>query len=194
MGKVTVENKTLVYPMPAFLIGANVNGKPSFMTAAWSGIAGSTPPMITVAIRHTRHTLKGIKENMTFSVNVPSVDLVRETDYCGMESGAKADKVEICQFKVFYGKLETAPLIEQCPVNLECKTLHILDVGSHALVVGRIEETYVSEDCLTDGKPDVDKVKPLTYVTQPGRRYQALGEVVANAYSIGRELGNTKPD
>ena len=80
MAKVTVENKTLVYPMPAFVIGANVDGKPNFMTAAWSGIAGSTPPMITVALQHHRHTLKGMKQNMTFSVNVPSVDLVKETD------------------------------------------------------------------------------------------------------------------
>ncbi len=192
MTKVTMDNKTLVYPLPAFLIGANVDGKPNFMTAAWSGIAGSTPPMITVALRHNRYTLKGIRQNMTFSVNVPSVDLVKETDYCGTVSGAKVDKVEACQFKVFYGKLDTAPLIEQCPVNLECKALHILDVGSHALIVGRIEETYVSENCLTNGEPDVDKIKPLTYVTQPGRRYQALGEVVANAYSIGRELTSTE--
>ncbi len=188
MAKVTMDNKTLVYPMPAFLIGANVDGKPNFMTAAWSGIAGSTPPMITVALRHTRYTLKGIKQNMTFSVNVPSVDMVKETDYCGIESGTKADKVEVCQFKVFYGKLDTTPLIEQCPINLECKALHILDVGSHTLIVGRIEETYISEDCLTNGEPDVDKIKPLIYIAQPGRRYQTLGEVVANAYSIGREL------
>ncbi len=192
MTKVTIDNKTLVYPLPAFLIGANVDGKPNFMTAAWSGIAGSTPPMITVALRHNRYTLKGIRQNMTFSVNVPSVDLVKETDYCGTVSGDKVDKVEACQFKVFYGKLDTAPLIEQCPVNLECKALHILDVGSHALIVGRIEETYVSENCLTNGEPDVDKIKPLTYVTQPSRRYQALGEVVANAYSIVRELTSTE--
>lgn len=192
MNKVTIEGKTLVYPMPAFLIGATVDGKANFMTAAWSGIAGGTPPMITVAIRHTRHTLKGIKQNMTFSVNVPSTTLVKETDYCGIESGSKADKVEVCQFKIFYGKLDTAPLIEQCPVNLECKVLHILDVGSHALIVGRIEETYVSENCLTDGKPDVDKIKPIVYVSQPDRRYQALGEVVANAYTIGRDLTGVK--
>ena len=188
MAKVTMDTKTLVYPMPAFLIGANVDNKPNFMTAAWSGIAGGTPPMITVAIRHHRYTLRGIKQNMTFSVNVPSVDMVKETDYCGIESGTKADKVEVCQFKVFYGKLDTTPLIEQCPVNLECKALHILDVGSHTLIVGRIEETYISEDCLTNGEPDVDKIKPLIYIAQPGRRYQTLGEVVANAYSIGREL------
>ena len=192
MAKVTMRIKTLVYPMPAFLIGAKVDDKPNFMTAAWSGIAGGTPPMISVAIRQQRYTLKGIRQNMAFSVNVPSVDQVKETDYCGIVSGDKADKVEVCQFEVFYGKLDTAPLIEQCPVNLECTVSHILDVGSHALVVGRIEEVYVSEDCLTDGEPDVSKIKPLTYVAQPGRRYQALGEFVANSFSIGRELMNSE--
>lgn len=190
MAKVTVENKTLVFPMPAFLIGANVDGKPNFMAAAWSGIAGSVPPMITVALQHHRYTLKGIKQNMSFTVNVPSVSQVKEMDYCGVVSGSKVDKVAACGFKVFYGKLETAPLIEQCPVNLECKVMHILDVGSHALVVGRIEEAYVSEDCLTDGKPDVDKIKPIIYVTHT-RRYQAFGEVIAEAFAAGRE--SSKP-
>ena len=189
MAKVTVENKTLVYPMPAFVIGANVDGKPNFMTAAWSGIAGSTPPMITVALQHHRHTLKGMKQNMTFSVNVPSVDLVKETDYCGVVSGSKTDKVADCHFKVFYGKLTTAPMIEQYPVNLECKVMHILDLGSHELVVGRIEETYISDDCLTDGKPDINKIKPIVYA---GRRYMALGEVVGGAFTV-RDMTVAKP-
>ncbi len=186
MAKVTVENKTLVYPMPAFVIGANVDGKPNFMTAAWSGIAGSTPPMITVALQHHRHTLKGMKQNMTFTVNVPSVDLVKETDYCGVVSGSKTDKVADCHFKVFYGKLATAPMIEQFPVNLECKVMHILDLGSHELIVGRIEETYISDDCLTDGKPDVNKIKPIVYA---GRRYMSLGEAVGGGAFTVREMG-----
>ena len=188
MAKVTVENKTLVYPMPAFVIGANVDGKANFMTAAWSGIAGSTPPMITVALQHHRYTLKGMKQNMTFSVNVPSVDLVKETDYCGVVSGSKTDKVADCHFKVFYGKLVTAPMIDQYPVNLECKVMHILDLVIHELVVGRIEETYISEECLTDGKPDVNKIKPIVYA---GRRYQALGEVVGGAFTV-REMSGAK--
>ena len=192
MGKVKIDNRTTVYPMPAFLIGANVDGKPNFMTAAWSGIAGGSPPVITVGIRHTRHTLKGINKNMTFSVNVPSVSLVKETDYCGIESGSKVDKVAVCRFKIFYGKLETAPLIEQCPVNLECQVMHLLDVGSHILVVGRIEEAYVSEECLTDGNPDVKKIKPISYVSRPTPRYQALGELIGQAFSIGRELESSQ--
>ena len=186
MAKVTLENKALVYPMPAFVIGANVDGKPNFMTAAWSGIAASTPPMITVGLQHHRHTLKGMKQNMTFSVNVPSAVLVKETDYCGVVSGSKTDKVADCKFKVFYGKVTTAPMIDQFPVNLECKVMHILNLGSHELVVGQIEEAYISEEYLTDGRSDVSKIKPIAYV---GRRYVTLGEAVGGAFTV-KEMGS----
>ncbi len=112
MKKIALGPQTLIYPMPAFLIGANVGEKPNFMTAAWSGIAASTPPMITVALQHHRHTLKGIRENGAFSVNVPSANQAKETDYCGIVSGnTKADKVKDCNFTVFYGKLKNVPLI-----------------------------------------------------------------------------------
>ncbi len=188
MNKIPMGPQTLIYPMPTLLVGANVNNRPNFMTVAWGGIANGEPPMISVAIRHTRYTLSGIKQNLTFSVNLPSADMVREVDYCGLTHGSEVNKAEVCRFKVFYGKLGNAPLIEQCPINLECKVAHILDLGSHSLVVGRIEETYISEDCLTQGKPDVNKIKPLSYIRAPGRRYQALGAVIAKAFSIGEEI------
>ena len=194
MGKIKLERKPLVYPMPAFLIGATVDGKPNFMTAAWSGIAAGNPPAITVGLQPHRYTLKGIRQNMTFSVNVPSVDQVKEMDYCGIVSGSKTDKVKDCGFKVFYGNLETAPMIEQCPVNLECKATHMLDLGSHILVVGVIEDNYVSEDCFTDGRPDADKIKPLVFTPQADRGYMTLGEPVAKAFSVGKELPGAKTE
>ena len=188
MAKILMGPQTWIYPMPALLVGAQVDGKPNFMTVAWGGIANSVPPMVSVAIRHQRYTLKGIRQNLTFSVNVPSSDMVKETDYCGSVSGSKANKAEVCRFGVFYGKLDSAPLIEQCPINLECKVMHILDLGSHCLIIGKIEETHISESCLTDGKPDVNKIKPFTFTTSPSRQYQALGEVIAKAGGAGREL------
>lgn len=188
MAKIAIESKTSVFPMPAFLIGTNVDGKPNYMAAAWSGIGGGTPPVITVGIRHGRHTLKGIKQNMTFSVNVPSATQVKETDYCGIDSGSKVDKVAVCSFKVFYGRVETAPMIEQCPVNLECTVLQMLDVGSHMLVVGRIEEAYASEECMTDGNLDVDKINPFAYVIGQERHYRTLGENIGKAFGVGMEL------
>jgi flavin reductase (DIM6/NTAB) family NADH-FMN oxidoreductase RutF len=158
------------------------------MAVGWGGIVNGKPPMISVALRHRRYTLKGIKQNMTFSVNIPSTNLVKETDYCGIISGAKVNKAEVCRFKIFYGKLSNAPLIEQCPVNLECKVMHILNLGSHLLVIGQIEETHVSDSCLTDGEPDVNKIKPFIYTTAPASQYQAFGDIVAKAFSIGKEL------
>jgi len=145
-------------------------------------------PMVAVAIRRSRHTHKGITENKTFSVNIPSLDMVREADYCGTASGAKVDKVAVCQFKVFYGKLGTAPLIEQCPLNLECRLVHTIELGSHSLFIGQIEETHVSESCLTEGKLDLGKIRPLIYIGEPFRQYYALGEVMGKAFRIGLEL------
>ncbi len=192
MKKIALGPQTLVYPMPAFLVGANIGEKPNFMAAAWSGIANSTPPMITVALQHHRYTLKGIREHGTFSVNVPQTSQVRETDYCGIVTGAKEDKTAACNFTVFYGKLKTAPLIEQCPVNLECKVVHTLNLGSHTLVIGQIEDVYVSEECLTNGEPDPHKIDPLIYVTGADKAYHGMGQAVGPAFKIGMEIKKKK--
>ena len=188
MAKIAMGPRSLISALPAFLVGANVDGRPNFLAVGASGIANATPPMVSVAIHPDRYSHRGIVENGTFSLNVPSVDLVRETDYCGVVSGARFDKAAVCGFDVFYGKLGSAPLIEQCPVNLECSVVHALELGSHTLFVGRIEEVHVTESCLTDGKPDVSKIRPIAYVRDPVRQYQALGEVIARAHSVGLEL------
>ena len=185
MKKLKMGPQPMLWAHPTVLVGADVDGKPDFATVAWTGVVASTPPAVSIALQHPRYSLKGIRHNLTFSVNIPSRELVRETDYCGLISGAKTDKVKDCKFKVFYGKTPNAPLIEQCPINLECEVRHILNMGSHALVIGEVVETHVSEDCLTEGKPDVSKVKPFAFL--PGK-YHAIGEAFADAFSIGWEI------
>jgi len=188
MTKQALGPQPLLFPNPVVLVGAIVDGKPNFSTYAWCGITSGNPPTISVGVQHHRYTLKGIHQNMTFSVNVPSDDMIKETDYCGIVSGAATDKIKDCGFKVFYGTLDSAPLIEQCPINLECEVLHILNLGSHSHVIGKIVETHASEDCLTDGKPDIVKIKPLIYSRGTTARYNAVGKVLADAFSIGKEL------
>ncbi len=193
MPKVTIGPMPLLYPMPAVLVGANVSARPDFMAAAWCGIVNSQPPMISVSLQHTRYTLKGIRENKTFSVNIPSVDLVKETDYCGLATGARTDKTADCRFNVFYGKLGSAPLIDQCPVNLECRVANLLDLGSHVLVIGQIEEVHVTDSCLTDGKPDAEKIRPFLWVVGLGGEYRDLGKPIGKAFSIGKQVKSVTP-
>lgn len=184
MAKTKLGPQTLLCPMPAVLVGSLVEGKANFMTAAWCAIACMKPPAISVAINNSRHTLKGIRDTGTFSVNVPSTPLVKEVDFCGIYSGKKKDKSGV--FDLFYGDLRTAPLIRECPLNLECKMTHSLDLGSHSLVVGQIMESHVDDDCLTDGKPDPEKMDPLVYLTSI-QRYGKLGELIAKAFHVGKE-------
>ena len=188
MGKQLLGPTTNIFPMPALLVGANVNGKPNFLAVAWGGIACGEPPMISVAIRHQRYTLKGIQENGTFSVNIASVEQVKEVDYCGSVSGLKEDKVSACGFTVFYGKLDNAPMVQQLPVNLECRVEHTLDLGSHMLIVGRVEETYVSEECTSSGVADVEKIRPFAYVPAPAKHYRAVTEKIGEAFKCGLSL------
>jgi flavin reductase (DIM6/NTAB) family NADH-FMN oxidoreductase RutF len=188
MSKVALGPRTLLYPTPAVIIGAVVIGKPNFMTAAWCGVVSSKPPMVSVSLQHHRHTLVGIKENNVFSVNIPSVDLVKETDYCGLVSGSKIDKAIDCKFKVYNGKLKTAPMIEQCPVSLECKVVQILNLGSHEMVIGQVEETYVTDTCLTSGEPDVDKIQPLLSSMGTVPEYRSFGKAIGTCFSVGKEI------
>lgn len=181
MDKVTFGPKTLMYPMPAVLVGANVGGTANYMTAAWCGIACMAPPMVAVAINHARYTLKGIEENKSFAVNVPSVKQVVEADHCGMTTGTRADKSKI--FENFYGKLKNVPMAKECPVSLECKLFNTMDCGSHVLVVGEIVETFVDKEAVTGGAPDVKKVDPLIYADG---KYYRVGDFLTNAFSAGK--------
>jgi len=193
MSKIKMGPQQLLNPRPAILVGTHIDGKPNFLTVSWAGITSADPPTMSVAIRNMRYSLRGIQENRQFSVNVPSVDMVKETDYCGVVSGSQSDKVKDCGFKIFYGDLDKAPLIEQCPINIECEVLQIVALGDHSLVIGKIFESYITDSCLTKGIPDMRKINPLCFcgLTMESMGYYAVGDFIATTNAISKE---TKPE
>lgn len=194
MNKTKIDVMPLLFPHPTVMVGADVDGKPDFVTVAWITIACGTPPWMAIALNRVRHSLKGIHQTMTFSVNIPGTAMVKETDYCGIATGAKTDKSKDCNFKVFYGEVAGAPFIEQCPVNIGCTAEHILKLGSHYLIAGPIKEILVSDDCMTDGKPDASKIDPIIYMTYPAGTYNKVGEFLGPAFRIGKEIKDIKDD
>jgi hypothetical protein len=119
MSKIRLGPKPFLLPQPAVLVGTLVDGRPNYMMAAWCGMANHAPPMLTVAVRPSRHTEAGIRQNQVFSVNIPPAGLVEKADCCGIVSGAQMDKGEL--FSIHYGVLGAAPLIEECRLGLECR-------------------------------------------------------------------------
>src|SRR4030066_1890171 len=155
--KVKLGIKNCLYPMPTTLIGALVNGKPNYVTIAHVGIMDLTS--VSLGMNKSHYTNQGIKENKTFSVNIPSTKLVKETDYCGLTSGKNEDKAAL--FKTFYGILKTAPMIEQCTVHMECELIKTVDFPNPDIFIGRIVETYCDESAQTVGVVDFGKVQPI---------------------------------
>jgi flavin reductase (DIM6/NTAB) family NADH-FMN oxidoreductase RutF len=123
-------------------------------------------------------------------VNLPSSDLLTKTDYCGLVSGANADKSKV--FEVFYGTLKTAPMIRECPVALECRLVRTVDLPSHNLHIGEIVGAYADSRVIRDGKPDFSKIDPL-FLTMPDNRYWTLGKHAGDAWSAGKNIGQSLP-
>ncbi|MBD3253897.1 MAG: flavin reductase family protein [Candidatus Lokiarchaeota archaeon] len=172
--------------MPVVLVGADVDGKPNFMPIAWISIAEHKPPMILISASQTHYTNKGIKQKQTFSVNTPSVDMVKITDYCGLNTGKDVDKSTL--FDVFYGELETAPMIKECPLNLECKVVRHVDTGTgHDIFIGEIVQAYAEETIVKNNVPDIKKLQPLIF-SMNDNNYWTLGDLVGRAWSIGKDF------
>lgn len=169
-------------PMPVVLLGTELNGKANFMAVGWCCRANGNPPMILCGIANQHATPGGIESTKTFSINLPSADLLSKTDYCGIVSGKTVDKSQV--FDVFYGTLKTAPMIEECPVTMECRLVQVVPLPTHKVFIGEIVGAYADHVAMKDGKPDIRKIDPLI-LTMPDNTYWGLGEVRGKAWHDG---------
>ncbi|MFX0016188.1 MAG: flavin reductase family protein [Promethearchaeota archaeon] len=189
MKKVKFGRVPLIYPIPIILAGALVNNKPNFETLGDVGIIGIKPPIVYISSGQDHYTNLGILEHETFSINFPSTTLLTVTDYCGTVSGHDTDKSQL--FNIFYGELETAPMIEECPVNLECKVIKEFSILHRQIFVGDVAQVYVTKDFVleTNGRKkitDMTKLDPIIYALD--NRYYRIGEPIGVGYQEGKKI------
>jgi len=187
MPRIDLGAQGFIYPMPMTLIGADLDSGPNFMPVAWVNRVQPNPPRIATGMGKAHATNAGIREHGQFSVNLPSVDMVAVTDWCGLVSANRGAE-KAAAFDVVRGTLEHAPMIAECPLSLECRIHEIIDLGSHELFIADIVATWTEERYLDDaGRPDIEKMRPFT-LTMPDNRYWAVGEQVGGAWSTGRSF------
>jgi flavin reductase (DIM6/NTAB) family NADH-FMN oxidoreductase RutF len=187
MVKQSAGTNVAICPMPVTLVGSIVNGRPNFMAVGWIARVNMSPPLVSLGLNHGSATRTAILEKKEFSLNFPSSKMVCETDYCGLTSGKNTDKSKL--FTVFYGGSQQAPMITECPLSLECRFVESHDYASHTCIIGEIIGSYIDESCLTDGKPDQNKIDPLL-LTMPDNTYWRIGENVGKAWHEGKSLIN----
>jgi len=187
--KKSIGAKTLVYPAPVLVVGTYDGEKrPNVMVVAWGGICCSQPPCVAVSLRKATYTHGSIVKRQAFTVSIASEDQVKEVDYFGMASGRTENKFEKTGLTPVASELVDAPYVAECPLVLECRVLHTVEIGLHTEFIGEILDIKADEAVLReDGLPDMEKVKPIAYEPVNGR-YFRVGSYLAEAHSIGREI------
>lgn len=167
----------MLYPCPVALVTcSDGKGKDNIVTLAWVGVANSTPPTIAAGIRPTRYSASLIDKSREFVVNIPTVDILEKVDYCGVVSGFDVKKFEATGLTREPASKVKAPMIKECPINLECKVRRTLLLGSHRLYLGEVLETHVDQSILdSNGSIDYAKAQPFVYNT---REYWSLGKKI----------------
>ena len=189
--KIQRRPSTFLLPVPAALITvAAPKGPGNIVTLAWVGTVCSAPPMLGIAVRPSRYSYELLRQKNEFVVNVPRADQVELVDLCGTVSGRDRDKFALTGFHPMPAANVSAPLIEECPVNLECLTRHRLSLGAHDLFIGEIVAAHFNED-VVDGRGRLDKSRldPLAYVDG---EYWSLKEKVGSYGFAKKRLGGKK--
>jgi len=163
--KIQKKGFTALFPCPVVLVTCvDCTGEPNIITLAWAGTVCSEPPMVGVSIRPTRYSYQLIKDTKEFVVNIPSTELIQKTDYCGIVSGKDVDKFNETNFtQEKAGKLQV-PMIQECPVNLECVLEETIPLGAHDLFLGEVVQVHIDEKVLDEnGKIDFIKADPFVF-------------------------------
>jgi flavin reductase (DIM6/NTAB) family NADH-FMN oxidoreductase RutF len=176
--------------MPTVIVGSLVDGNPNFVTISYVGIVQHNPPMASVTLINSHYTNHGIKENKTFSINIPDSRLLKKTDFLGMNSGSTIDKASL--FDVFYGELKSAPMIMETPLNLECKLVDVIDLkNNNEIFIGEIVESYSSKKYLRRGIPDLRRLDPILFSIN-SNSYHKIGRRIGKAWQEGLHINSAK--
>jgi len=163
-------------PVPVVLVSCGHGEQANIITIAWTGILCSTPPQLGIGVRSDRHSHGLILDTGEFVVNVPGEELLDEVEYCGFVSGRDADKFASRGLTPVPSSAIQTPIIAECPINLECRLVHTLPLGSHDLFVGEVVAVQFSEHVLDErGRVDNGKLKPILFT---GDEYWGFGSLL----------------
>jgi flavin reductase (DIM6/NTAB) family NADH-FMN oxidoreductase RutF len=179
--------RTLIFPAPVWCVGSyDSKGNPNVMTIAWGGICCSRPPCVTISLRKATYTYGNIMEKKAYTLSVPSESYAKEADYFGMVSGRNVKKFEKTGLTPVKSELVDAPYVKEFPMVLECKVIHVHEIGLHTQFIGEVLDVKIDESVLTgEGRPDIQNIRPVVFSPDVGQ-YHGVGGIIGKAFDIGR--------
>lgn len=183
----------MLFPVPAVLVscGEAEGWKPNLITIAWAGTVCTNPPMLSISIRPERHSYSIIKQTKEFVVNLPTIKEAKATDWCGVVSGRDHDKFEKTGLTPAPALKVKCPIVQECPVNIECKVRQTIELGSHVMFIAEVVGVQVSENLVdAKGKLLLEQAGLIAYVHGA---YVALGAYLGHfGFSVRKKKPTAK--
>ena len=175
---INIKPGTLLAPVPAVMVSCALPGqKPNIITLAWVGTVNSEPPMCSISVRKERFSHDIIRDSGEIVINLCGQDNLADTDFCGVRSGRDVDKFAERHLTPAAVPGFTAPAIAECPLYLACKVTNVLELGSHDMFIGTIEQVGIQPGLMDEaGRIDFSKAKLVAYNR-------------GNYYALGKALG-----
>lgn len=184
---------TMIYPLPAVMVSCGSTPEEyNIITVAWTGTICTNPPMCYISVRPERHSHDIIKRNMEFVINLTTKDLSRATDWCGVRSGRDYNKFEEMGLTPGKCSVVSAPLIEESPLNIECRVREIMSLGSHDMFIADVVNVKVDAEGIDEatGALNLAATNPLVYVHGG---YYDIGEKIGKfGWTVEKKSDNKK--
>lgn len=177
----------MLYPIPAVMVSVRgKDGTANIITVAWAGTVCTNPPMLSISVRPERHSYQMIRETGEFVINLTTEKLVHAADFCGVRSGRDVDKFRQMKLTEVKASKLKAPLIEESPVNIECRVTEIIELGSHHMFLAEVLAVHADGKYMNqNNKFELEKSKPIVY---SHGQYYGLGKLLGKfGYSVKKK-------
>lgn len=177
----------MLYPLPVVMVSVrDEKGKDNIITVAWTGTVCTNPPMTYISVRPERYSYAALETTKEFVINLTTEDLVFATDYCGVTSGRDVDKFHVCGLSKAGASFVNVPMIEESPVNIECRVREVKKLGSHHMFLADVAAVHAAEAYMDEkGRFALEKARPITY---SHGAYYTLGKKLGTfGYSVRKK-------
>jgi len=185
--KKNLGNKTVLAPLPVLIVATyDEQGTPNAMNVAWGGQCGYHHVALNLSLNHK--TTENLKHTKAFTLSIATVDTLVISDYFGLVSGRKENKIEKAGVHVTRSEFVDAPVIDEYPLTLECKVIEMREALGEMHVVGEVVNMQADESILdAQGNVDLGRLRPISY-DSASHSYRVLGDIVGKAFKNGDKL------
>lgn len=191
--KIEFKPGNMLYPLPAVIVSCgDYNGTSNLLTIAWTGTVCTNPPMVYISVRPERYSYALIRDSREFVINLTTERMAYATDYCGIRSGRDHDKWTDTGLTPIPAKTVNCPMVQESPVNIECKVTQIQELGSHHMFLAKVTAVHVDPRYMDEHNTfHLEQAGLLAY---SHGMYSGLGETLGSfGYSIRQKTDDRTP-